>query len=165
VSEGPLNLTGADTTGFTAAEPATYNGEVVRAEWVEGGTKGGENSKMPAGSPLFKLAVKLTDEEANGAWAWGQYSLPLPAYEKANKDKAAKLKGGFVNMLVGLGEDEETVLSGDYELDEDDLMGRECVVVVGRQENRNSPGDFSNTIKKILPAGSPTSAGQSSGVL
>lgn len=162
---GPLNLTGADTTGFEAADAATYNCEVVRAEWVEGGTKGGEGSKMPAGSPLFKLAVKITDEAGNGAWAWGQYSLPVPSYEKANKDKAAKLKGGFVNMLVALGEDEDEVKSGEYELDPDSLLGRECVVVVGRQENRNSPGEFSNTIKKIKPAGSPTSAGQAQGIL
>jgi hypothetical protein len=161
---GPLNLSGADTTGFQAADSGTYNCEVVRAEWVEGGTKGGENAKMPAGSPLFKLAVKIVDDvDGKGAWAWGSYSLPVASYEKANKDKAARLKGTFVNMLIGLGFSEEEITSGDFQLDPDSLIGRDCVVVVGKQPRRSDPDEFDNVIKKVKVAGSPTTAAQAAG--
>jgi hypothetical protein len=158
----PLNLAGADTSAFEAVDPGTYAAEIAKTEWKE--TSG--NGKMPEGCPMLSIGFKITEEPFVDRWVFGQWTLPDAAYEKAEKDKSAKLKGMFVRTIMAItGDDEETVTSGNYELDIDDLIGNECVIRVGKREYPADSGEFQNDIKGVKPAGSPTTAGAGSGVL
>lgn len=157
---GPLNLSDADTSGFEAVEPATYNAVVHELKWDA--TKGGPNAKLPKGTPMLRVQFRLTDDEVDNRRVFTQFAIP-PADHDAKK--AAKMKGMLVRFLVALGEEESKVMSKKYDIDFDDLTGRECVVTVGKEPKRDGStnevieGEYNNPVKGVKPAGSRTSSG------
>lgn len=174
---GVLDLTGADTSTFDAIPAARYKATVWEVKWDA--TKGGENAKLPAGSPLLKVQFKLSDEYQDVEYVnddgqktkigknrrvFGQWSIPPADYDP---EKAAKLKGMLVNMLLGLGYEEKAVTKGNFKLDLEDMTGRECVVVVGKQEYPKGSGSWNNPVNGVKPAGSVAtgSSNDSSGLL
>jgi Protein of unknown function (DUF669) len=161
---GPLNLADADMKGFEPLEPGRYNAEVfeITMDAVRNPTGTG---KMPAGTPMVKVQFKITDEGVENRRVWSQYIIPPKNYDAA---KAAKIKGMLARFFVALGESEEKVLSKSFEPDLEDYVGRECVVVVGREPKRDGStgeiieGEYNNPVKGVKPAGSivGTSGGQ-----
>lgn len=158
-----LDLSGADLKGFDPVPSGVYAATVYDAEWKE--TKGGENAKLPAGTAMLSVQFKIDDVTIDGTEyknrrVFGQYPLPGADAIAAgyDADKADKLKGSFVKMLVAIGYDEKKVMGGKFNLDIEDMKGRECTVVVGRQEYPPNSGEFNNTLKGVKPAGSGTGA-------
>lgn len=155
-----LDLSGADTSGFEAADPGSYNCTVFEVSMTETGGSG----KLPAGTPMVKVQFRATDDNPDGIENrrfFSNFALPDPSYENAGK-----ILGNFVNFLVAVGEDEAKVKKSGFKLENlPDLQGRECVVRVGREEYPKDSGEYTNPVKAVKPAGSPTSQASASSSL
>jgi hypothetical protein len=148
----PLDLGDADTSGFAPIDPGRYPAEVFKATWDEIKNTSG-TGKMPAGTPMLKVQFRITQEidGSTNRRVFSQYIIPPKSYDKS---KAQRMKGMLVNFLVAVGEDEEAVRSKGYEIDTEELTGRECVVVVGKEPKRTRDGDeiegeFNNPVKGV----------------
>lgn len=161
---GPLNLSDADTKGFEAIEAGRYNAEIFEMK-MDAVKNASGKGVMPAGTPMVKVQFKLTDEGVNNRRVFAQYIIPPADYDK---DKAAKIKGMFVRFLTAIGEDEAKVKSAKYDPDFEDFIGRECVVVVGKEPKKDQSGnivdgEYNNPVKGVKEAG--TLAGSDGGGL
>lgn len=143
-----LDLSGADLKGFTPVPAGSYPCRVFEASMGETGGGG----KLPQGTPKLMLTFVVTEGEYEKRRFWGNYSIPPNDYENA-----ATLKGMLVRALTALGYDEKKLTSGKFQLDVDDIVGRECVVTV-KVEPRfgGEEGEMTNTVTGIKPAGSAT---------
>jgi len=161
---GLLNLSDADLSGFEPLEPGRYNAEVFEMTMDAVKNLSGEG-KMPAGTPMVKIQFKLTDENVNNRRVFVTYVIPPKDYDTG---KAAKMKGMLARTFMALGDSEETVRNKNFDPDLNDYVGRECVVVVGKEQKRTRDGEpiegeFNNPVKGVKPAGSV--AGTASGGL
>lgn len=166
MSMGPLNLADADLKGFEAVDPGRYNAEVFEITMDAVKNASGQG-KMPAGTPMIKVQFKLTDEGVENKRAWVQYVIPPADYDAT---KASKLKGMVARLFMAFGDSEETVLSGSFDPDFEDYIGRPCVVVLGKEQKRDGAGnaidgEYNNPVKGVKPAGSIAGAEASSGLL
>lgn len=157
---GPLNLGDADTSGFEPLEAGRYNAEVFEMKMDAVKNASGQG-KMPAGTPMIKVQFKLTDEGVHNRRVFSQYILPPKDYDQA---KAAKIKGMLVRFLTAIGEDETKVKSAKYAPDFEDFVGRECVVVVGKEPKKDQngnvvEGEYNNPVKGVKEAGSIAGTG------
>ena len=160
---GVLDLSGADTSGFDAIPSGRYFCSVFKAEMRE--TKGGENAKVPAGTPLINIQWQVhhpVGEPENAEYenrrVFSSYVVPPKEHDK---EKAAKMKGMIVRLLVALGYEESEVTDKKFDLDLEDLVGRDADVTVGQRPSYNDPEVQENVVKGVRPAGSasPASAG------
>lgn len=156
---GPLNLSDADTTGF---EPIP-SGTEVRAEVFEATTVSieKEDGKLPQGTPGVKIQAKILNEGEGSQYfnrrVFNNYWLPGEGYDN---DKAAKMKGMFVNFLIAIGYEKDEVMGGSFNLDLDDMQGREFILRVGVQPAREGyPAQNTFLATKSLAEGAvPSSA-------
>ena len=144
---GPLDLSGADLKAFDPIPAGRYAAEVFSAEWKN--TRGGDQAKLPAGTPMLTIQFRITDAEYENRRVFGNWPIPAPDYENADK-----LKGSLVRTLVGLGYDEDDVMSGNFDIDFDDLRGRECEVVVAIGDPHPTTKERSNNVRGVHPLGS-----------
>ena len=152
-----LDLSGADLKGFEPVPAGSYPCRVYEASKGETGGQG----KLPAGTPKLMVTFVVTEGEYESRRFWSNYSIPPADYEKA-----AQLKGMLVRFLTALGYDEKKLTSGKFNLDVDDLVGRECVVTV-KVEPRfgGEEGEMTNAVSGVKPAGSKTTAGAGRGLV
>ena len=156
----PLNLADADLKGFEAIDPGHYNA-VVFAMTLDAVKNTDGTGKMPAGTPMIKIQFRITDDingSTNRRVFW-QGIVPPKDYDKK---KAAVMKGMIVRAFIGLGDKEEDVLSAKYDPDYEDYIGRECVVVVGKEQKKINGvlvDEWNNPVKSIKAAGSITGSG------
>lgn len=148
-----LDLSGADTSGFEAVDAGSYNCTVYEVDMVETSGAG----KLPAGVPMVKVQFACQDEgPAKNRRFFNQF--PLPTAEQS--ENASKMQGTFVRFLVALGEDEKKIKTKGFDLGSlEDLVGRECVVRVAKELYKRSEedeGEWTNPVKSVKPAGSPT---------
>lgn len=163
---GPLNLADADTRGFEAIPAARYNAEVF-AMTLDAVKNTNGRGKTPAGTLMIKVQFKITDEPYNNRRVFVTYVIPPKDYEES---KAQKMKGMIVNLFTALGVPEETVRSNKFNPEYDEFVGRECVVVVGREPKKDMEGavidgEFNNPVKGVKPAGTLAGATSGSGLL
>lgn len=147
----PLDLSDADLKGFQPIPAGQYNATIFAAEMQETSGEG----KTPKGTPKLSVQFRVSDGEHENARLWGNYVIPPSDYEKA-----AQLKGMLVRFLVAVGYDEKKLTSGKFNLDVDDLAGRECVVsvkIVPRYGGEE--GEMTNNISGVKAAGSKTGGG------
>lgn len=151
-----LDLSGADAGGFEAIPSGTYDCVVQEAEWQE--TKGGQDAKLPAGTPRLNVQFKVIQEFAKDGTKvlnrrlFNGYTIPPADYDV---EKSARMKGMMVNFLKAVGYDEKQITSGKFKLDVTDLTGRECRVVVGQKPKYNGePGEMDNEVRGVKPVGS-----------
>jgi len=158
---GLLDLSNADTSGFDALPSGRYRCSIFQAEMAE--TKGGENSKLPAGTPMLKIQWQVhhpVAEPENADYenrrVFSQYVISPKDYENA-----AKLNGMLVRFLMAVGYEESEVTSKKFDLDIEDLVGRDADVTIGQKPDYNDPETMTNEVKGVRPAGSaaPSSAG------
>jgi len=143
-----LDLSGADLKGFEPIPAGSYNCTVFSAEMGETSGEG----KTPAGTPKLNVRFRVSDEPYENRALWGNYVIPPDDYEKA-----PQLKGMFVRFLTALGYDEKKIVSGKFNLDLEDLAGRECVVTVKVEKKyRGEPGEMTNVVTGVKAAGSST---------
>jgi hypothetical protein len=149
----PLNLSGADTSGYQPAPAGRYLVHVDEVDWREASGDG----KLPMGTPMLSVRFVIdsdlngnTDNE--GKTIYSNYILPPDEYASASEENAknsARMKGIFVRFIcAATGEDEAKVTSGKYKLDEADLVGRQVVASVGVRPETDQY-DAQNTIKGV----------------
>jgi hypothetical protein len=128
----------------------------------------GGNGKLPEGTPLIWTRLKIEealfepfDDEGKpvdpvGRSVFNQTVIP-PAEIDGEPYKNYKMMNGILfRTLLGFGYTKEELESGDFELDVEDLKGREAIATVGRREYKDPDTDeviISNTVKGIKPAG------------
>ena len=151
-----LDLSGADDSAFDPIPSGAYPAVVFEAAMTE--TKGGPEAKLPAGTPMLKVQFKITHEDYDNRRAFTNYVFPPEDYDQS---KAAKLKGNLVRFLTALGYDRDKIVSGKFKLDVEELVGKECTVVLGQQEYN---GETTNNVKGVKPAGELV-GGSGSGLL
>lgn len=150
---GPLDLGDADTTGFKPLDARRYPAVVfaMSNDAVKNTTGRGS---LPAGTLMVKVQFRIT-EEIDGSTNRRVFANYYPVPPKGHdKQKAQKMKGMFVNLLVALDEDEEKIRSKGYEPDYEELIGRPCVVVVGKEQKKTSEGEviedeWNNPVKGV----------------
>lgn len=131
---GPLNLSDADTTEFSF--DLMPSGLKIRCEVFEISKVFIEkdDGKLPQGTLGYKVQFKVLNEGEGSKWynrrMFNNFWIPGEGYDK---EKGAKMRGMFVNFLVAVGYDKAEVMSGTFDANEDDIEGRELVVVVGRK--------------------------------
>lgn len=145
---GPLNLSDADTSGFDPMPSATYAAEVfeVKKRTIADDTEG----KLPPGTPGLAIQFKIVEGGEEGEYfnrrVFNNYWIPGSDFDE---NKGKKLKGMLVRFLVAIGYTEEEVMGGSFEIDPDDMEGRECAVVLGPP----SKGFTSNQVNGVKPIG------------
>lgn len=148
-----LDLTGADTKGFDAIPSGTYACTVFEAQMQE--TKGGPEAKLPAGTPKINVQFRISEGEHENRRLFNAYVIPPADYVNA-----AKLKGMLVNFLKAVGYDEKKIVSGKFNLDVEDLIGREVNVVVGQKPKYNgAEGEMDNEVRGVKAPGAVNSGG------
>lgn len=159
----PLDLGDADTSGIEAIDAGRYPAVLDDLQMDTVKNTSGRGS-LEAGTPMIKARFRIT-QEINGSTNRKVFNNYYPILPKGyDKTKAARLKGMFVNFLVALGEDEDAVRAKGYELDRDELIGRECVVTVGKEQKQTwdgeklvpMEGEFNNPVKGVKPISSWT---------
>lgn len=147
----------SDAQKFEPAPAGSYPCTIYEASMGEVSGQG----KLPAGTPKLQVTFRVTEGEYADRRFWGNYAIPPNDY-----DKAPQLKGMLVRFLTAVGYDEKKLTSGKFNLDVEDLTGRECVVTV-KVEPRygGEEGEMTNTVTGVKPAGSATTGGSSSRVL
>jgi hypothetical protein len=149
--DGVLDLSSADTTGFTPLDSGTYDCELFEHKWDA--TKGGTNpdgtpKKMPAGTPLLKLQFKVIEPEFDNRRLFDQFVIPPNDYDK---EKADKMKGALVRFFVAMGMEEAQVKSASFNINEalNNLYGEPVRVTVGQEviPYGARAGEISNPVK------------------
>lgn len=164
---GPLDLSDANLEGFAPLDPGRYNAEIFEMTWDA--TKGGPEAKLPKGSPLLKIQVRVLEPQINGAVvegdrrAFGQFAIPPKDYDPK---KRATMLGMVGNFFQALGYDEKQVKDPKFmnSLDFEDLKERPLVVVLGKEPKKDAngtiiEGEFNNPIKGYKPAGTLVGSG------
>lgn len=136
-----LDLAGADMRGFEAIDSGRYDARVERGEWQY--TKGGENAKLPQGTPMLNIAFVIDGGEFDNRWVFAKYVIPPAGYDEK---KASIMKGSLARMLIALGYPEGEITSGGFSIDLEDLEGRECNITVRK---RPYEGDFTNDVTGV----------------
>lgn len=155
----PLNLTGADTTGadFTPIRPGSYPATVFEATWTE--LQGGPGKVLPKGTPVLNLQFKVDTEQAvdiegkelNGSdrRVFSRYNIAPEKIGNKPYEHKAKMDGMLVRMLEAVGYDKSEVMVEDFEIDLDDLGGRECTVILAVEEYTPNDPDFDDNDEPI----------------
>lgn len=128
-----LNLADVKVNDFEALPPGWYN---VRVTGVEEKVSG-DNAKHP-GSTYLNIEYTVQDGEFEDRKVWGNASL-LPHALFTIKGLLAAI-GGFD-------------VDGELEFDEDDLIGKACMVKLTKREYPQGSGEYTNDIKSFKPEG------------
>lgn len=157
---GPLNLGDADLKGFEALDAGRYDAEVFEIKWDA--TKGGENAKLPAGTPLMKVQLRVLEPKIDDVVldqdrrVFTQFAIPPADYDKK---KRSVMTGMVARFFIAIGEDEKKVVSAKFSPDFDELKGRPCVVVLSRKQKygtKPEDNEWENEVKSVKPAGAGT---------
>lgn len=156
MSNTVLDLSGADTSGFDPVPSGRYAVVVHKTEMSETKNEG----KIPKGSPMVKIQLRIKDGEFADRLVFDQFVLPPPGYEKA-----AIMLGFFVKFLVALGYDETKIKSKGFNLANlDELNGKEAVATVALKPATDQYNE-SNEVKGYKPAGSEVGSSTGSGLI
>lgn len=167
MSIGPLNLQDADIKGFDALDPGKYNAEVF-AITMDAVKNTDGTGKMPSGTPMIKVQVKILDPRIDDQLldqdrrAFTSFSIPPKGYDAK---KAKIINGMIARFFIALGEPEEKVLSNKFDPNFDDYIGRACVVSLSKEEYPKGSGEYQNRIKGFKPAGSAGASDSVGGLL
>jgi hypothetical protein len=172
-----LDLSGADTSlpEFDPIPSGSYEAAVYEAEWTE--TQGGPNSKLPAGTPRLSVTWVVIDEADDGKWAkrrvWDSYIIPPAKIGSKVYENKAKMDGIFVRFLEAIGYDKDEVMKEGFELDLEDVTGREATIVLGQEKytSRDLDDDgepivkTKNVVKGVKKAGLAAGGGKKSALI
>jgi hypothetical protein len=167
---GLLNLTGVKESAFDPLTPGGYICEVHEVTMVE--TAGGENAKLPKGTPMIKIQwrvisdrygeTQVTDvedkpvdlEKANRRF-FSQSIIPPDEVDGQPYQHKDMMLGNIVRLFKSLGYPEEVI--GDkkgFNPDFEEMVGKQCLLTVGADMEYGT-----NPVKGFKPvpetAGSP----------
>jgi hypothetical protein len=163
-----LDLTDREDVSFDALPAGKYRCTVVDVDERE--TKGSETAAMPAGTPYLSIQWRVetpekvigvdgTEMKAENRRFFSTLMHTIPEDHPA--EKAKRMRGLIYRTLISLGYTEEELTSGSFELDEQDLIGREAMVTVNRREYPPQSGDYQNNVVGVKPV----EAGSTSDIL
>lgn len=138
---GTLDLSQADTRG-SAMPSGTYDAVVFEVTAVEIDKEGG---KLPLGTPGINVQFKVDGGEYDNRRAFSRYYFPAENSDY-DADKRKKLLGMFARYLMAIGYSEEDVMSGNFDINPEDMVGRECRITVGYDAEYES-----NPVKSVKP--------------
>lgn len=151
--DGLLDLSGADgKVGFEAIPAGKYEAHVHNAEYR---TTSGQG-KLPEGTPYLNVQIKVDQEFAKDGTTkvqnrvvFGKLFVPPSGYDQ---EKSMRMKNSMVNFLTSVGYEMSEIQSKKFRIDPDDLIGRQCVVVVNRFKN-DYTDEWDNNVQGFKPAG------------
>jgi hypothetical protein len=167
---GLLDLSGADTSGgeFPAMPAGTYDAEVVEITMRQASG----NGKLPQGTPMLNVHFRITEdtevELADGSIKSVENRRVFRTYPIAPEgyENKAKMDGIIVGLFTALGDDQETVMSADFDFNPDDYKNRPCRVTLSRELRSDRPKDsdkwedLQNNVKSVkAPAEEGATAG------
>jgi hypothetical protein len=168
-----LNLTDYDTQqSFEAMPPGKYYASIFDAEDRE--TQGGENAKMPAGTPMIFCHFQITGKVGETEVVDEQYeyynrrqfrNLVVPP-EDYDPKKRKSMNGMIVALYQAAGYSLEEITSGDFTLDTEDLVEKQLVIQLSRRMN-NMTKSLENSVVGFysIEAAAGTEAAASSQLL
>lgn len=178
-----LNLSNADESEatFIPLTPGPYEATIQEAKWEE--TSG--TGKLPAGTPMLNIQFKITDaklesekerkdKKANELVSdrvFDRYIIPPDKVDGKPYQHKAMMEGQLVRFLLAVGYDSDEVKSGKFELDVEDLAGREAVVILGVEsyvsneigEDGEPVAKKRNTVKGVKKIGTVNTGSASGG--
>jgi hypothetical protein len=129
-----LDLTERESGDFEPVPAGKYLASVYEAE--ERSTSG--NGKLPEGTPMVAIQWKLekalfdTEEKIENRRVFSQNVVP-PKEIDGEPYKNYKMMNGIIfRLLESIGYTEDELSSGTFELDYDDMPGRQAIITVGR---------------------------------
>jgi hypothetical protein len=146
-----LNLAGADLKGFDPIPADTY--ECAVQEVTDIAIKG-ETGNLPKGTPGINVQFRVTGGEFDNRRVFNNYWIAPAKIAGKAYDKKKMMDGMLAKFFIAIGFDEAEVTGGDFDPDYDDLVGRECLVVVGQKEYPKDSGEMQNVVKNVKPVGS-----------
>lgn len=143
---GFLDLSGADTTGFEPLPSRDYDATIALCEPTAAST----------GNQGVKVKFAITEDEFMGRVVYTNYWLQSKDDDPA---KLAKLLGMFTNFVAAVtGQEVDEVKKNGFSLENlADLIGKDCVVIVGPPDK----GQTWNNVKGVKPAGSKVAPNES----
>lgn len=140
-----LNLTDYDEQqSFEAMPPGKYFAQIFDAEDRE--TQGGENAKMPAGTPMIfchfmitgKVGETEVEDEEYQYYNRRQFrNLVIPP-EDYDEKKKKSMNGMIVALYKAVGYTTEQITSGSFEVDTEDLIEKPLVIQLTRRLNKQT---------------------------
>lgn len=151
-----LNLTDYDEQQvFEALPPGKYFATIFDSEDRE--TQGGENAKMPEGTPMifchFMLTGKVGESEQGedspyyNRRAFRNLVIPPVDYDQK---KRKSMNGMIVALYKAVGYTTEQITSGDFEVDTEDLIEKELVIQLNRRLNKQTK-EMENNVVGFFP--------------
>lgn len=156
---GLLDLSGADTKGFEALDAGAYEAEVFNVE--NKATKGGENAKMPEGTPMLNVQFRILgrkgetigeDSEVYNRRVFNSFVIAPEKIGGKKYEHKAMMDGQLVRFFKSIGYDEAEVMSGSFDPDFEDMKGRSCTLTVSKEEYPKGSGEYQNRVKGIKPS-------------
>jgi hypothetical protein len=122
--------------------PGKYYATVFDAEDRE--TRGSENSKMPAGTPMIYLHFMITgkvgetevDDPGYEYYDRRQFRNLVVPPEDYDEKKRKSMNGMIVALYKAFGYTTEEITSGTFEVDTEDLIEKPLVIQITRRTNR-----------------------------
>lgn len=142
-----LNLAGADLTAgeFEPIPTAWYKAYVVKME--DKFTKGGEDAKLPQGTPMLNIHFKIADGEHEGRYQFRTLVIPPAKVNGKKYEHYQSMMGQVAKFFICLGEDEATVLGGEFDIsDRERFIGREIGIKV-KLYNNTFKGEMDNKVE------------------
>jgi len=162
-----LDLTEREDASFEPIPAGKYRASVFEAE--ERATGGG--GKLPEGTPMIAIQWKLEEALFDAGMnienrrVFSQNVVP-PKEIDGEPYKNYKMMNGIIfRLLESIGYTEAELSSGDFELDYDDMKGREAILTVGRYTYKD-PDTAEETVRNNVKGFRPVrEAETASGVL
>lgn len=158
-----LNLAGADMTAgdFEPIPSGTYPAYIKKIETKF--TKGGEDAKLPAGTPMLNVHFVLTEEsEFPGRYVFRQLIIPPAKVNGKPYEHHKSMMGQLARFLVCAGFEESVVTSGEFDLAGSDIIGRTIGVKVKKYYNKYKEEE-DNKVDGFKPIGDLVGAGAAAG--
>lgn len=160
---GTLNLADADMSAgdFEPIPAGSYEGHVHEVTAVE---IEHDNGKLPMGTPGYNIQFRVDGGKYDNRVVFKRYYLPGADYDS---EKRKKSLGIFANFLIALGYEREEVLSGSFQSDPTDWIGKQVKFSVKirpatKDEDGNEVYAAQNEITSVKPfnaGGNSTQAG------
>jgi hypothetical protein len=161
-----LDLTDREDADFSPVPAGKYRATVHEAEERATGGSG----KLPEGTPMIAIQWKLeealfeTEENIENRRVFSQNVVPPKEIDGAPYKNYKLMNGIIFRLLESLGYSEEVLSSGEFELDYDDMKGREAILTVGRYEYED-PDTAEKTVRNNVKGFRPVREEETSGIL
>lgn len=163
-----LDLSGGDLSAgdFDPIASGTYPATIVKVE--DKFTKGDPDAALPAGTPMLNVHLRLNEDavDGDGNSVKGRYvfrSLIIPPAKVNGKayEHFKSMQGQLAKFFICAGYDQELVMSGNFDLDYDDIVGREIAVKVQKYYNtyKKEQDNRVQGFKAISELSTPDNAG------